>query len=247
MVENIESLMIAIQTLYPGTISEKQLPMLTERYRAALASLHGIQLDEAWNKVGMTWKKRTAPTPADILAVSSAGRGGSPGTRSVDQFRATMQERDRIRAEDRSKLIADYRDGHEYGYAMARAEGWIGYLEEQVKRSANMIAQRNELRRLPANDARSKVADWTVETCDIVLTPDSIRVAIEKVEKFVPWFSIVTVGGIDRIEIGSRTIDVWRAEAAIPGPPVKGIKQTGLQRVGTTATEMVVLDEEVRA
>lgn len=238
MVENIEALMIAIQTLYPGKISDQQLPMMTERYRAALASLHGIQLDEAWNKIGMTWKKRTPPTPADILSAAGGLGVDTPPVRSVEQFRADMDARDRLRSEDRGNLIGAYRAKHEYGYEMARVEGWLGYLEEQVKRSANMIAQRNEQRR-----AGKEVTDWKAETCDIVLTEYSHDIDREKADKFTPWFSIVTVGGVDFIEIDPHTVEVWRAEAKVPGPPVKPIKRDTLRRTSLPDIERRTLSD----
>lgn len=218
-VENIESLMIAIHTLYPKSVSEKQLPMATERYRAALGDLHGVRLDEAWSRLGATWKKASAPTPADILAAartSPRSNGGACGT--VEAFKAKLAARDDARREDCRKLIEDYRNAHAAGYQTADAEGWLGYLEIQVRRSANMIAQRNERRR-----AGQQIPDWK---------PEAAECDDERAETFVPWFSIATVGGVDYIDIDQRVLKIWRVEAQKPGPEAdREIKQTTLQRM----------------
>lgn len=234
-VATITDLMNTMTGMFPANFSTPKLVSSWEtQYRASLGKLEGDDLNTAWHTCMDGWTKRGAPSPGDLLA---AFKRSPKARKSADAellpLADMLKKRDAERSEDRRNLIERYQNEHAKGYAMALAEGWLGYLEEQVKRSANMIAQRNEMRR-----TNRPVPDWAPEICDIILTSESSQIAIDKVEKFVPWFSIVTVDGVDLIEIAQQTLKVWRQEAAIPGPARKPIKQTVLQNVGQQPMEV---------
>lgn len=224
-VATIDILIQTIAQLYPVTFTPNQIPAFTEQYRSVLSGLSPDELNDAWHKCMETWRKKAGPSAADILASHRAGRtptaSNSNGILSTAEFLAKQNKRDADRTEERRELIEKYERNHAPGYAMARAEGWIGQLETQVKRSANIIAQRNEQRR-----AGAQVQDWRPE-----LSED------RRTESFVPWVSIVTHEGVDMIEIGQDVPRVWRAQAAIPGPATKPIKQTTLQNIGFQSVE----------
>lgn len=210
-IATIDALMAKMASLWPHSFpNERLMTSWTGQYRTVLSGLSGDELNAAWHHRNSDWSKKSAPSPADILAshnaISTKPRSASNGKMSVTE---QLAENDRIRCEERRKLIDDYTAGHASGFEMARVEGWHFQLETQVKRAAHMISQRNEMRR-----AKKIVPAWRAEFCD---STDEYRQA-----NFIPWFSIVTDdAGEDRIEIDQQTLRVWRAQAQIEGPPLR--------------------------
>lgn len=224
-ISTIPLMMLTMTDMFPATFSTPKLVSSWEpQYRATLGHLDDDALNHAWHACLDGWTKKAAPSPADFLRAyqSRPGHAASNSNGKIVSLAERLKKRDADRTEDRRTLIDSYERDHAPGYAMARSEGWIGYLDEQVKRSANLIAQRNEQRR-----ADMKVPDWKPEFCE----PG------ERSESFVPWVSIVTHEGADLIEIEQGTLKVWRAQALIPGPAVKPIKQTALQNIGYQSVE----------
>lgn len=224
-ISTISELMLAMVGMFPVTFSSQKLVESWEpQYRASLSKLEGDDLNTAWHVCMDGWTKKAAPSPADLLAsFRRSPKARKSGDTDLLPLADKLKKRDADRIEDRRNLITRYENEHAKGYAMARAEGWQGYLEEQVKRSANIISQRNEQRK-----AGAKVADWMPERC-----PEG-----DRAETFLPWLSIVTNEGMDLIEIDQHTLKVWRAEATVPGPAKKPIKQTVLQNVGQQSIEV---------
>lgn len=210
-VATIDVLIQTIAQLYPVTFTPNQAPAFTEQYRGVLSALSGDELNAAWHKTMETWKKKAGPTAADILTSHRALSATKPKSAANGNLSVIdrLAENDRLRNEDRRKLIDGYTEQHASGFEMARTEGWHFQLETQVKRAAHMISQRNEHLRLGKT-----VLPWRAEFCD---STDDNRIA-----NFIPWFSIVTDDvGEDRIEIDQQTLRVWRAQAQIEGPPLR--------------------------
>lgn len=146
-IETIEDLMNVIQSLYPVSFTAKQLPVWTERYRSALSDLSSDELNAAWVKIGETWTKKSAPSPADILA---AHRSLTPLSQPKDarSFQTDIKAELAAKAfrlrEIKRQIADEYAANHPKTYGTAQAEGWTNCLVDQVKRAAHLLSQRRQ-------------------------------------------------------------------------------------------------------
>lgn len=203
-IDSVQTLLTVMRTLYPVSFTDKQMPMITERYVEALRELTPIALDAAWSALGKTWKKRTAPTPADVLeahkGIARYSVAGMGSTEPVKSFKERLWDKDRKRLDDKNKIIAEYREPRGRLFAQAEVEGWLWRLEQQVARAAHIIAQRNELRRPGISPG---------------IGPSSVG---PMGQHDAAYYCVTTFMDVDQIDIPDSVIDGWVEEAKRPGP-----------------------------
>lgn len=222
-IDSIEDLVIKMHALFPVSWSKTQLPLVVDRYTAGLKSLTLLEVEAAWNRLASTWTKRAAPAPADILAAHQvAGARYSVADGAGDQprsFTERLWDRDQKRLKDRREIIAGHRNSHGPMYDLARRGGYLWRIELCVERAANIISQRNESRRLGHQvDEISRGA--------------------------AAYYQVVTMLGVDHIDILPEMLAAWADDARKPPAPGyhapkadRALEQAGMRPMEITYQE----------
>jgi len=211
-IATINDLMNQMAEMFPLTFPDaKRISAWEPQYRASLSGLDGDELNAAWHAVFDSWKKPTAPPPADFLKAHDAiktKRSAGP-SRGEGSLADRLQKRDQELRELRRKLVDDFWQSHAKTRAAASQEGWLPLAETQIALGANMLAQRQQKR-----DGGQFVAGMR----------DDDRA----------YFGIYEIEGAEQLCITNAMIDMWREWVSTPAPPVPGRSST-FRSVGAAA------------